>query len=109
MLERLINAGIKYLFVSNSDNLGATLDLDLLGYFASTDKDFIMEVRTPVICSRRRGVSWKCIGNFYTLTASPRHVLLFVPELQHSVKVRNKALLLHHFGCHCTWDGLYCH
>jgi UTP--glucose-1-phosphate uridylyltransferase len=50
MLERLINAGIKYLFVSNSDNLGATLDLDLLGYFASTDKDFIMEVRAPVIC-----------------------------------------------------------
>jgi UDP-N-acetylglucosamine pyrophosphorylase len=31
--------------VSNSDNLGATLDLDLLSYFASSDKGFVMEVR----------------------------------------------------------------
>jgi hypothetical protein len=38
--------GITYLFVSNSDNLGATLDLDLLAYFADTDKAFIMEVGT---------------------------------------------------------------
>ena len=44
MLERLIDAGIEYLFVSNSDNLGATLDVDLLSYFAETDKSFIMEV-----------------------------------------------------------------
>ena len=36
--------GITYLFVSNSDNLGATLDLDLLAYFARTDKGFLMEV-----------------------------------------------------------------
>eukprot|EP00887_Chlorella_sp_A99_P004156 scaffold23.g4156.t1 len=33
-----------YLFVSNSDNLGATLDLDLLAYFASSDSAFLMEV-----------------------------------------------------------------
>lgn len=44
MLDRLIGAGIKYVFVSNSDNLGATLDVDLLAYFAETDKAFIMEV-----------------------------------------------------------------
>ena len=37
--------GITYLFVSNSDNLGATLDLDLLAYFAHSDKGFLMEVR----------------------------------------------------------------
>ncbi len=30
--------------MSNSDNLGATLDLDLLAYFARTDKGFLMEV-----------------------------------------------------------------
>jgi UTP--glucose-1-phosphate uridylyltransferase/phosphoglucomutase len=44
MLDRLIADGITYLFVSNSDNLGATLDLDLLAYFARTDKGFLMEV-----------------------------------------------------------------
>lgn len=48
-LDRLLADGVKYMFVSNSDNLGASLDLDLLGYFASSDKPFLMEVceRTP--------------------------------------------------------------
>ncbi len=32
------------MFVSNSDNLGATLDLDILSYLASSDKPFLMEV-----------------------------------------------------------------
>ena len=36
--------GVKYLFVSNSDNLGATLSLDLLTYFATSGKNFLMEV-----------------------------------------------------------------
>ncbi|CAI5742739.1 unnamed protein product [Peronospora destructor] len=31
------------MFVSNSDNLGATLDLDLLTYFAQSGKPFLME------------------------------------------------------------------
>ncbi len=44
MLDRLSKQGIKYLFVSNSDNLGATLDISLLSYFAQSDKAFIMEV-----------------------------------------------------------------
>ena len=48
MLERLSKAGIKYLFVSNSDNLGATLDVSLLSYFAQSDKAFIMEVGCSV-------------------------------------------------------------
>jgi UDP-N-acetylglucosamine pyrophosphorylase len=29
-LDRLLAQGVKYMFVSNSDNLGATMDLDLL-------------------------------------------------------------------------------
>jgi len=44
MLERLKAEGVKYLFVSNSDNLGATLSLPLLSYFASSGKAFLMEV-----------------------------------------------------------------
>ena len=44
-LERLLAAGYVYLFVSNSDNLGATLDLDILTFFAQSDAPFLMEVR----------------------------------------------------------------
>jgi hypothetical protein len=40
-----VRAGIEYLFVSNSDNLGATLDVDLLAYFAESGKAFLMEAR----------------------------------------------------------------
>jgi len=53
-LDDLLNAGIQYAFVSNSDNLGATVELDLLNFFAASNKPFLMEVaeRTP---SDRKG------------------------------------------------------
>lgn len=53
-LSRLADAGIEYLFVSNSDNLGATVDPALLSYFAASGLSFLMEVaeRTP---SDRKG------------------------------------------------------
>lgn len=44
MLDVLINKGYKYAFISNSDNLGATMDEAILGYFASHDSPFMMEV-----------------------------------------------------------------
>lgn len=49
LLDRLLGRGILYLFVSNSDNLGATVDLKLLEYFAASGLSFMMEVaeRTP--------------------------------------------------------------
>jgi UTP--glucose-1-phosphate uridylyltransferase len=49
LLERLLKKGIKYAFISNSDNLGATLDECLLGYFSANGYPFMMEVarRTP--------------------------------------------------------------
>merc|ERR1719453_866039 len=43
-LKELMDAGIQYVCVSNSDNLGATLDLDLLTYFAQDGAPFMMEV-----------------------------------------------------------------
>jgi phosphoglucomutase len=42
-LDNLLNSGFKYMFVSNSDNLGATLDLGILTYFAKSDAPFLME------------------------------------------------------------------
>jgi UTP--glucose-1-phosphate uridylyltransferase len=49
MLGLLLSEGYEYAFVSNSDNLGAELDLQILGYFAANRVPFLMEVadRTP--------------------------------------------------------------
>jgi UTP--glucose-1-phosphate uridylyltransferase len=49
VLNRLLQNGIQYAFISNSDNLGATLDESLLGYFSENRFPFMMEVapRTP--------------------------------------------------------------
>jgi UDP-N-acetylglucosamine pyrophosphorylase len=62
LLDRLLREGVRFLFVSNSDNLGATLDLPLLDYFARSGRPFLMEVapRTPADrkgghLARRRG------------------------------------------------------
>lgn len=55
ILERLLAQGIKYLFVSNSDNLGATVDLRLLGYFAQSGLSFMMEVAERTAADRKGG------------------------------------------------------
>jgi UTP--glucose-1-phosphate uridylyltransferase len=49
MLGKLLAGGYEYAFVSNADNLGATLDQNILGYFAQEKLPFLMEVadRTP--------------------------------------------------------------
>ena len=48
-LKALLEKGFRYAFISNSDNLGATLNESLLGYFFENGFPFMMEVapRTP--------------------------------------------------------------
>ena len=48
-LQKLLDNGIRYALLCNSDNLGATADEGLLGYFATQNLPFVMEVaeRTP--------------------------------------------------------------
>lgn len=46
MLDNLMEKGIEYLFVSNSDNLGATLEPKILGYMVRNNMEFMMET-TP--------------------------------------------------------------
>jgi UTP--glucose-1-phosphate uridylyltransferase len=55
MLQRLLDQGYEYAFVSNADNLGATLDLDLLGYFAQERLPFLMEVARRRPMDRKGG------------------------------------------------------
>lgn len=44
LLDELLAAGKEYIFVSNADNLGATVDFRILNYIDSTKCEFLMEV-----------------------------------------------------------------
>jgi len=44
LLERLLAEGREYVFVSNIDNLGATVDFNILQFMADNNCEFIMEV-----------------------------------------------------------------
>ncbi len=54
-LDRLLNDGVKYAFVSNSDNLGAILDPALLAYFAKSGAPFMMEVTRRTAADKKGG------------------------------------------------------
>lgn len=54
-LEKLLASGVKYAFVSNSDNLGAILDPALLTWFAQTGAPFAMEVTRRTEADRKGG------------------------------------------------------
>eukprot|EP01091_Cochliopodium_minus_P008276 TRINITY_DN1847_c0_g1_i3.p1 TRINITY_DN1847_c0_g1~~TRINITY_DN1847_c0_g1_i3.p1 ORF type:complete len:491 (-),score=149.96 TRINITY_DN1847_c0_g1_i3:39-1511(-) len=43
-LEKLKKEGREYLFISNVDNLGATVDMNILNYMIEHDYEFLMEV-----------------------------------------------------------------
>lgn len=55
MLQSLLDEGFLYLFVSNSDNLGATLDPALLRWFAESGQPFVMEVTERTAADRKGG------------------------------------------------------
>merc|ERR1719238_1274935 len=54
-LEKLLGKGFKYMFVSNSDNLGATMNLKLLTYFAQSGAPFCMEVADRTDADKKGG------------------------------------------------------
>ena len=54
-LDRLLAEGVKYAFVSNSDNLGAILDPAILTYFANSGAPFLMEVTRRTAADRKGG------------------------------------------------------
>lgn len=55
LLDAMLAQGFEYLFVSNSDNLGATLDLAILGDFAQSGAPFLMEVADRTTADRKGG------------------------------------------------------
>merc|ERR1719506_3074487 len=54
-LDKLLAQGYRYMFVSNSDNLGATMDLSILTYFAETGAPFMMEVAARTDADKKGG------------------------------------------------------
>merc|ERR1712139_271617 len=54
-LDKLLAKGFKYMFVSNSDNLGATMDLKLLTHFADSGAPFMMEVADRTEADKKGG------------------------------------------------------
>ena len=67
-LDRLLAEGVKYAFVSNSDNLGAILDPAILKFFADSGAPFLMEV------TRRTGADRK--GGHLAVRRDDGHLLL---------------------------------
>ncbi|HXU79700.1 MAG TPA: UTP--glucose-1-phosphate uridylyltransferase [Methylomirabilota bacterium] len=55
LLDRWLERGLKFLFVSNADNLGATVDLRLLSSFAQSGLSFLMEVTERTAADRKGG------------------------------------------------------
>lgn len=55
LLDELLRHGVKYLFVSNADNLGATVDLRLLDYFSRSGLSFLMEVAERADSDKKGG------------------------------------------------------
>jgi UTP--glucose-1-phosphate uridylyltransferase len=54
-LDALLDAGRDYAFVSNADNLGAVIDLGILGYFDAQRVPFLMEVTLRTEMDRKGG------------------------------------------------------
>jgi UTP--glucose-1-phosphate uridylyltransferase len=55
LLDELLDKGYEYAFVSNADNLGATLDERILGWFARERLPFAMEVADRTEADRKGG------------------------------------------------------
>lgn len=68
-LDNLLEQGKKWLFVSNIDNLGATVDLKILQYVVKTNPDceFIMEVTDKTRADIKGGTLVEADGNIRLL------------------------------------------
>jgi UTP--glucose-1-phosphate uridylyltransferase len=67
MLERLLEAGYRWAFVSNSDNLGAVLEPRILGWIAREGIPFAMEVTDRTEADRKGGHIARRPGGGYLL------------------------------------------
>ncbi|HUF63434.1 MAG TPA: UTP--glucose-1-phosphate uridylyltransferase [Verrucomicrobiales bacterium] len=70
-IERLLEQGVRFAFVSNADNLGATLDPGLLQHFAKSGAPFLMEVTRRTPADRKGGhIALDAVSNALLLRES---------------------------------------
>lgn len=55
LAERLVRMGKRYAFVANADNLGATVEPAILGYFAKSGAPFLMETAERTTADAKGG------------------------------------------------------
>jgi UTP--glucose-1-phosphate uridylyltransferase len=67
ILDRLLDAGYAYAFVSNADNLGAVLDPAILGYVIQNELPFMMEVTERTEADRKGGHLARSVHGGYLL------------------------------------------
>lgn len=60
LLGKMLEQGFRYALISNSDNLGASLDLSLLGYFSEKNLPFMMEVARRLPSDSKGGHLARC-------------------------------------------------
>lgn len=63
VLDSLLHDGKEYAFISNIDNLTATIDLDMLYHLYCNDVEMCMEVTSPIRTDNDGGYFVKCVGN----------------------------------------------
>ncbi|KAI8907231.1 UTP--glucose-1-phosphate uridylyltransferase family [Gorgonomyces haynaldii] len=77
LLDTLLAEGKEYLFVSNIDNLGATVDMNILQHLASSGSEFIMEVTDKTKADVKGGTLIEYEGGIRLLEIAqvpPEHV-----------------------------------
>lgn len=76
LLDRWLDRGLKILFISNADNLGATVDERILSYMADGDCPFLMEVTQKTAADVKGGALYQANGRLHLLEVAqvpPEH------------------------------------
>lgn len=104
LAEKLLALGKRYAFVANADNLGATVEPSILGYFASSGAPFLMETaeRTQADAkgghlARRKGSGRLVLRESSQAPTAPGGEI--IPEFQDVLKYR-------HFNTNNIWLDL---
>ncbi len=70
IIDKLLELGFEYAFVSNADNLGAVINTTLLGYFVDSGSSFLMEVADRTISDKKGGHLAKTSNGSFLLRES---------------------------------------
>lgn len=63
ILDKLLSSGYEYAFLSNGDNLGATIEPHILQYFAEENLEFAMEMTPKTLADKKGGAIYRKMIN----------------------------------------------